>query len=455
MTATTTFIADLTARCPPGSVRMHGDCLRPRKLNNAGARMNGSDDKPKVNGSAEPAPSVRHSSKIRAGDWYTPSKQSFEEAAAANVGPGRNLHRLRVLQTAVFDPRLGICPLPVKLLAAVLDHANRDTGTAYPGSKALAEEIHQDLQKLRPEERADALDKAANVIMNMFTLLKQCGYDVSTRRAPPRGGRAVAHHALTYPDREEMLAAVAAHERWQEQENARRAEAKKKVASPHVAHEVSSPHVAHEVTDLTQNMRLEGADLTCTGLLTSRVPAQNDPPHSVTEPTDINLGADAHGASVGLPLEPPLNPKVEVRTKSKRAPAPSAVVLTALDAYNAAAERHGFPRWEAVTPVRARRAEQRIADIGGVEAFKAALTAIPLNDFLMGRVAGKNGGKPFKLDIDFLLSTGSGMGDVLAKLLDAASNGIASQVGRDEAAEMEAIYERMRAEEEAERRARR
>jgi hypothetical protein len=186
----------------------------------------------------EPPAGPGHNSKIRRSNWYTPSKQSFDEAAAANAGPGRNLHRLHVLQVAVFDSRLGVCPIPVKLLVAVMGYGNRETGAAHPGTRILAEEIYQDLQKLPPEERAAALDKAVSVIMNMFTLLKQCGYDVSIRRAPADGGHAVAHHALTYPEREEMLAAIPIHQQWQEQENARKADAKKK---PGAAREVSSP----------------------------------------------------------------------------------------------------------------------------------------------------------------------------------------------------------------------
>ena len=392
----------------------------------------------------EPPAGPGHNSKISMGDWHTPSKLSFEDAAAANAGPGRNLHRLRVLQVAIFDPRLGICPLPVKLLSAVMDHANRETGTAYPGAKALAEEIHQDLQKLPPEERAAALDKAANVIMNMFTLLKQCGYDVSTRRGPPGGGRAVAHHALTYPEHEEMLAAIPIHERWQEQENARRAEAKKKATSPHAAHEVSSPHVTHEVTDFTRHMRSDGADLTCTGFLTSRVPAQNGPPLSITEPIRFNLGANAQSAGA---TSPEANPKVEARSKPKRAtpPARSAVAAAAVAAYNEAAERHGFARCEVLTEARAGRLDRRLVDIGGIEAFRLALTAIPRDKFLIGRVPGRNGGDPFKLTIDRLLQTDGGLGDVLAKLLDAASSN-PSRATTDEQAEYLAAFERVRKE---------
>jgi hypothetical protein len=413
--------------------------LTPAKNNKEAGMANGaSDDQDK--------PGIGHNSAIHRDAWHTPSRQTFDEVAAASAGPGRNLHRLRVLQSAIFDTRLGVAPLPLKLLSAVLDHANRETGTAYPGTKALAEEIHHDLQKVPPDERVDALDKAANVIMNMFTLLKQCGYDVSTRRAPPGGGRAVAHHALTYPDREEMLAAIAVHERWQEQENARRAEAKKKAGSPHVAHEVNSPHVAHEVSDLTRHMRSEGADLTCTGFLTSRVPAQNDHSLSITEPISINLhaGADAPGGlrgeegfsegavPDGAPTsgkDAPCKPKSLVEADDDVEVELSPAAQEALDAFNAAAATHGFTPCRSPTDTQANRLGKRLKGIGGVRRFKRALGALPLDDFLMGRIKPKDGGKPFRLNLDRLLRTDGPMGDVLGRLLGLADEAGAATPG--------------------------
>ena len=115
-------------------------------------------------------------------------------------------------------------------------------------------------------------------------------------------------------------------------------------------------------------------------------------------------------------------------------------------AYNEAAERHGFARCEVLTEARAGRLDRRLVDIGGIEAFRLALTAIPRDKFLMGRVPGRNGGDPFKLTIDRLLQTDGGMGDVLAKLLDAASSS-PSRPATDEEAELAATLARMRAEE--------
>jgi hypothetical protein len=99
-------------------------------------------------------------------------------------------------------------------------------------------------------------------------------------------------------------------------------------------------------------------------------------------------------------------------------------VLAARDAYNEAAARHGFTRVteNGFTPQIAKRLQKRLDDIGGLEAWRRALSVIHLDDWLMGRVPPKDGWAPFKLDIDKLLSTNSGMGDVLAKLLDRAGD---------------------------------
>jgi hypothetical protein len=96
----------------------------------------------------------------------------------------------------------------------------------------------------------------------------------------------------------------------------------------------------------------------------------------------------------------------------------------ALADYNQAAEAIGFARCTALTEQRAKTLAKRLADLGqgdmakGAERFRDALAAIPHDRFLAGKAPPRAGSKPFRLDLDRLLSTGSGMGDVLGKLLD-------------------------------------
>ncbi len=98
-------------------------------------------------------------------------------------------------------------------------------------------------------------------------------------------------------------------------------------------------------------------------------------------------------------------------------------IAAAFAAYNELAARHNWQVCRALTESRKRRLAKRLADIGGLEAFKTALAAIPLNAFLMGQTAPRVGMPVFRLDIERLLSTDSKMADVLAKLLDTASDG--------------------------------
>jgi hypothetical protein len=92
----------------------------------------------------------------------------------------------------------------------------------------------------------------------------------------------------------------------------------------------------------------------------------------------------------------------------------------ALLLYNDRARRHGWSVCHKLTDARRKRFEKRLAAIGGAESFALAHSAIPDDDFLMGRRPPRDGGRPFRLDLDRLLSTDTNMGDVHARLIDAA-----------------------------------
>ena len=110
--------------------------------------------------------------------------------------------------------------------------------------------------------------------------------------------------------------------------------------------------------------------------------------------------------------------------RSKRVPVERATeIVEALAAYNTAAETLGFAKADKLTKARALRLRARLDEIGGLEAFRQALSALPRNRFLMGKIPPRAGQEPFRLDLERLLSTGSGMGDVLASLMDAAGAG--------------------------------
>lgn len=131
-----------------------------------------------------------------------------------------------------------------------------------------------------------------------------------------------------------------------------------------------------------------------------------------------------------LEVEEEVEVEVEVEKKDNRARKRARATIdetildAALSAYNASAIELGFSRCLSLTDGRRTALTKRLLDIGhgdasvGVEKFREALSAIPRWSFLAGREKPRDGRAPFKLDLERLLSTGSGLGDVLAKLMD-------------------------------------
>lgn len=92
-----------------------------------------------------------------------------------------------------------------------------------------------------------------------------------------------------------------------------------------------------------------------------------------------------------------------------------------LASYNRHAEAEGWVVTGTLTEQRGRRLLRRVADIGGPDAWERALSVVKRDDFLAGRVPGRDGQAPFKLDVDRLLQTEGRLGDVLARLIDRAN----------------------------------
>jgi hypothetical protein len=131
---------------------------------------------------------------------------------------------------------------------------------------------------------------------------------------------------------------------------------------------------------------------------------------------------------------PKSTPPAVTRNKNKNIEEEYSAVDRAFAAYNNAAHEHGFSVCHKLTDARRKRIQKRLDDIGGLDQFTLALSAIPGDNFLMGKVAArKSGERPFKLELESLLSTESGLADVLAKLIDRALNSKASALDDFEA----------------------
>jgi hypothetical protein len=139
---------------------------------------------------------------------------------------------------------------------------------------------------------------------------------------------------------------------------------------------------------------------------------------------------------IGTPAAPP--PEAGLGTSPGRGASRARVceaasaadeVEQAVKLYNDAAQQHGFTLCHSITKSRRKRLRKRLDEIGGLEPFRRALSAIPRDRFLMGRKAPRSGEDPFKLTLDHLLQTEGKMGDVLARLIDQAADVGSTAIG--------------------------
>lgn len=108
----------------------------------------------------------------------------------ASVDHGPLWRRISALLLALRDPRLSQRHRIV--IAVIVEHMD-ENGEAYPGWAAIARDgsfaTHDGLSNY-----------SEAVILKTISEIKAFGYFDSTRRAPPSGGRALAHYALRSPD---------------------------------------------------------------------------------------------------------------------------------------------------------------------------------------------------------------------------------------------------------------
>jgi hypothetical protein len=93
----------------------------------------------------------------------------------------------------------------------------------------------------------------------------------------------------------------------------------------------------------------------------------------------------------------------ETLTKTGNDPALAASeVRVAFERYNAIAKECGLPVAKMLTEDRARKIRAKLK-AGGMETWDRVLTEVTRSKFLQGRVQGKDGRKPFKADLEFVL----------------------------------------------------
>ena len=302
-------------------------------------------------------------------------RAAFQDDADA-VLEGVVLAGFKKLAEANRDPRPQRSHRQV--LTNIAEKIHYQTGTAWISYHAIAEE--------------EGISE--RTVQNCIYELKPWGYLASERRAcPDQHSGGLTHYTLPIIScsKEQMIAGI---EEWC-------VEMRREIPQPWC--KKSTPPAVQNGGNYTscgaENYTAQGAngskDYTSCGAITSPA-VQNLPELHLLRGTGI---------------------------KNKNIEEEYTAVDRAFAAYNNAAREHGFSVANKLTDARRRRLEKRLDDIGGLDQFTLALSAIRSDNFLMGKLPPRKlGDEPFKLTLESLLSTDSGLNDVLAKLIDRAMN---------------------------------
>jgi hypothetical protein len=341
---------------------------------------------------------------------------SFDDIVRENLDRGFHLSTSETAWTAIDDLR--VSRFQLRVLRAIARHLNSVTGVAFPGRKLLAEQ----------------LGCSEGVVGNAISGLIAFGYLVSERRQPQPGSRPLAHYALTRPSVEELQAEIA---KFIEQKKSKSQPGWRPTWASNVTPvcDVTKSNVTPvcdvKISDVTPVYDVRGGNVTSV--------------YDVTNGSDVTNGGDVRGGNVthgygtvtgrkkeeDSPL-PPTGGEREIAEElfgkaPPPKPKPSVVareVDQAFEIYNRAAKHFEFSECRTFTDARRKRLTKRLADIGGLDKFRAALRALKRDDslcrFLLGKTPSRPGEAPFRLDIDRLMQTDGGLGDVLAKLSDMA-----------------------------------
>jgi hypothetical protein len=376
----------------------------------------------------------------------------FECLAKANL---RCLYvqQLRCLNRAADDPR--VTKAHWQVLTRFISHTNAATGMSHPGRDYLAADITYYDDARAPQHYAP------QTISNLTFDLRQFGYLGQDQRGIDGKGRAVAHYVTIEPDVAYLQEQIA---QWCASDKPRR-------KFPKSEADLLTGKEARNETSHTDGKVSQKAGLlskhpkTGSGLLSghARNPIESGKRAGQLEeitgreergatappaaPAALNGNADLFNgtgpaASSPLPAEAsrsngsaagssqPGTGSAPRRPRAKAAnPCSDPDVLAARDAYNEGARAYrwvvnvSFPE-ELASLLRDRLLAIGVGNItDGLQAFKRALSAIPQDDWLSGRVK-KDGRAPFKLDLEYLVRKSNG--HILSKLIDRAGEAPAS-----------------------------
>jgi hypothetical protein len=359
-------------------------------------------------------------------------RQRFEALVKENLRR-LTISQLRCILRAIEDPRLSRGDLLI--LKRIIERTGNKTGMAFPGRDWMAANVTY------YDSRRAPLRYSPKVIGNKLSRLGQLGYLEHDKRGVDGKGRPVSHYVTRVPDADYLCEQIT--------------EWCRKFNSDVTAHVVTPEFEANDADVTAQTMTSDsdvtavhlpdGSDVTVDPLNSPRESRKHasyleesyleerevgaDAPHAPSQDERVEKGSTtqrARSAASSSPPTPPVDGSSQpldrsAARKARAGAAASAEADHAIELYNEAARRHGWVVCQARPTARLVRLQKRLAEVGGLAGWQQALSAIPFNDWMMGRVAPRDGRKPFKLDLEYLLQTDGKSGDVLAKLLDSAA----------------------------------
>lgn len=197
-------------------------------------------------------------------------------------------------------------------------------------------------------------------------------------------------------------------------------EARKKAAAVDQQNRANLPIVADAIRQTSPELVPNLLEMFQTSLTELSEKMNKNNTNQTTEAALPDSDSDSERKST--PLPPKGGSLSKTRNRGRLSAEQIAQTDVAHQAWNSIAQQHGLVIAKSFPSARRTRLAKRLDDIGGLDNFRLALSAIPQVPFLMGKVAPKLGQEPFKMEFDHLLQTEGKLGDVLAKLIDKAAS---------------------------------
>lgn len=289
---------------------------------------------------------------------------AFEIAVNQAREEGVLVSRIKCATTAMKDTRLGHRHLCV--LAYLLEAQNSTTAVCYPGVDRLVAEIRYYADGWKAYTRA--------VIKGTISDLMKFGYIVSKKKAPAPHRRAIAHYVSTRPA--DLVVEI---EAW----------VAKKRAGKSVPEVNTSPNLrqsTNSTTEVNTTLNHSNPEVNTvvvaevnTGVTRAVKEPRKEPDIGAALPLPLGELNEEKASRDAAPTGSPKPPKAEKPRKNRL---DLSAAASAVELWNETAKRCGFvSQTLALVHQRAAQLAQQIANVGGLDVFRAALDLFAQDEF--------------------------------------------------------------------------